>query len=107
MVSAWLRNDVPEGLFRSSQAAQLVISHDAQPRRASKSASRTRNRQVAAARCPASSQICASSRSSGTRAGPAGDAATSAGGQAPAKIEPGLSASNMYLTITAESDIPG
>ena len=57
--------------FHDSQAAQLVISQLAQPRRASKSASRTRNRQVAAARCPASSQICASSGSSGTRGGPA------------------------------------
>ena len=52
--------------FHDSHAAQLVISQLAQPRRASKSPSRTRNRQVAAATCPASSQICASSRSSGT-----------------------------------------
>ena len=41
--------------FHDSHCAQLFISHDAQPRRASKSPSRTRNRQVAAARCPASS----------------------------------------------------
>ena len=81
---------VPEDIwhFHDSHAAQLVISHDAQPRRASKSASRTRNRHVAAARCPASSQICASSRSSGTPDGPAEDAAISAGGEATAKIEP-------------------
>ena len=80
---------------------------DAQPRRASKSASRTRNRHVAAARCPASSQICASTRSSGTRAGSAGDAATSAGGETAAKTEPGLSVSNMHLTLTAGSDKTG
>ena len=61
---------VPEDIwhFHDSHAAQLVISQSAQPRRASKSPSRTRNRHVAAARCPASSQICASSRSSGTEA---------------------------------------
>ena len=55
---------VPEDIwhFHDSHAAQLVISRLAQPRRPSKSPSRTRNRQVAAARCPASSQICASSR---------------------------------------------
>jgi hypothetical protein len=43
---------VPEDIwhFHDSHCAQLFISHDAQPRRASKSASRTRNRQVAAAR---------------------------------------------------------
>ena len=55
--------------FHDSHAAQLVMSQLAQPRRASKSASSTRNRHVAAVRCPASSQICASSRSSGTGAG--------------------------------------
>ena len=76
--------------FHDSHCAQEPISHDAQPRRASKSPSRTRNRHVAAARCPASSQICASSRSSGTRAGPAGDAATSAGGEIAAKMESGV-----------------
>jgi hypothetical protein len=83
---------VPDDIwhFHDSHCAQEPISHDAQPRRASKSPSRTRNRHVAAARCPASSQICASTRSSGTRAGSAGDAATSTGGETAAKIEPGL-----------------
>jgi hypothetical protein len=81
---------VPEDIwhFHDSHCAQEPISHDAQPRRASKSASRTRNRHVVAARCPASSQICASTRSSGTRAGSAGDAAASAGGKTAAEIEP-------------------
>ena len=92
---------VPEDIwhFHDSHCAQLFISQLAQPRRASKSPSRTRNRHVAAARCPASSQICASSRSSGTPAGSAGDAAASAGGETAAKIEPGLSISNMYSTL--------
>jgi hypothetical protein len=91
--------------FHDSHCAQELISHDAQPRRASKSASRTRNRHVAAARCPASSQICASSRSNGTTGGPSGDAATSAGGETEATMELGLSVSNMHLTITAGYDI--
>ena len=98
---------VPEDIwhFHDSHCAQDPISHDAQPRRASKSASRTRNRHVAAARCPASSQICASSRSSGTRAGSAGDAATSAGGETAANTEPRLSESNIHLTLDRRSDI--
>ena len=81
---------VPDDIwhFHDSHCAQEPISQLAQPRRASKSASRTRNRHVAAARCPASSQICASTRSSGTRAGSAGDAATSAGGETAANTEP-------------------
>src|SRR6185369_14574980 len=91
--------------FHDSHCAQEPISHDAQPRRASKSASRTRNRHVAAARCPASSQICASTRSSGTRAGSAGDAATSGGGETSAKTEPGLSESNIHLTLARTSYI--
>src|ERR1700730_11460314 len=90
--------------FHDSRCAQDCISHDAQPRRASKSASRTRNRHVAAARCPASSQICASSRSSGTTGGPSGDAATSDGGRAEAKMELGLSVSNMYSRLARGSD---
>ena len=112
---------VPEDIwhFHDSHAAQLVISQLAQPRRASKSASRTRNRHVAAARCPASSQICASSRSSGTPDAPAGDAAgeaagdaageaaRSADGEATAKTEPDLSISNMHLTITEGYDKTG
>ena len=100
---------VPDDIwhFHDSHCAQEPISHDAQPRRASKSASRTRNRHVAAARCPASSQICASSRSSGTRAGSAGDAATSAGGETAAKMEPDVSLSNMYFTLAAGSDKMG
>ena len=65
-----LSRAVPDDIwhFHDSQAAQLVISQLAQPRRASKSPSSTRNRHVAAARCPASSQISASTRSSGTAA---------------------------------------
>ena len=104
---------MPEDIwhFHDSHAAQLVISQLAQPRRASKSASRTRNRHVAAARCPASSQICASSRSSGTPDAPAadaaGDAARSAGGEATAKTEPDWFVSNMYLTITEGYDKTG
>ena len=101
---------MPEDIwhFHDSHAAQLVISQLAQPRRASKSASRTRNRHVAAARCPASSQICASSRSSGTPGdAPAGDAARSAGGEATAKTEPDWFVSNMYLTITSGYDKTG
>src|SRR5689334_10613382 len=98
---------VPDDIwhFHDSHAAQLLISQDAHPRRASNSASRTRNRHVAAARCPASSQICASTRSSGTRAGSAADAATSAGGETAAKIEPDLSESNIHLTLDFGSDI--
>jgi hypothetical protein len=47
-----------------------------------------------AARCPASSQICASSRPSGT------------GGETGAKPEPGRSLSNMHLTLAPRYDIP-
>jgi hypothetical protein len=85
---------VPEDIwhFHDSHAAQLFISQLAQPRRASKSASRVRNRQVAAVRCPASSQICASSRSSGTRAGPS---------------RTDSFVSNMNLTLAHRSDISG
>src|SRR5262249_46266835 len=71
----------------------------------SKSASRTRNRQVAAARCPASSQICASTRSSGTV--PSADAAAGAaeaGTEGEAQAEAGFSVSNMYLTLAAGAD---
>src|SRR5690348_16641226 len=98
---------VPDDIwhFHDSHCAHEPISQLAQPRRASKSASRTRNRHVAAARCPASSQICASTRSSGTRAGSAGDAATSAGGETAANTEPRLSVSNMYSTLARGSDI--
>ena len=95
------------GTSTTATARRTPSPSDAQPRRASKSPSRTRNRHVAAARCPASSQICASTRSSGTRAGSAGDAATSAGGETAAKIEPGLSVSNMYSTLTPGSDKTG
>src|SRR6185437_15626113 len=100
---------VPDDIwhFHDSHCAHEPISQLAHPRRASKSASRTRNRHVAAARCPASSQICASTRSSGTRAGSAGDAATSAGGETAAKIEPGLSESNIHLTLAPGSDKTG
>src|SRR5439155_16310156 len=73
-------------------------------RRASKSPSRTRNRHVAAARCPASLQICASTRSSGTRAGSAGDAATSADGETAANTEPRPSESNIHFTLALGSD---
>ena len=93
--------------FHDSHCAQEFISQLAQPRRASKSASRTRNRHVAAARCPASSQICASSRSSGTTGASAGDAATSAGRETGAKTEPGLSVSNMYSRLARGSDKTG
>ena len=104
---------VPEDIwhFHDSHAAQLVISQLAQPRRASKSASRTRNRHVAAARCPASSQICASSRSSGTPGGTRRETRreTRRGrrGEATAKTEPDLSISNMHLTITEGYDKTG
>ena len=76
--------------FQDSHSAQLRMSQDAQPRRASKSPSKIRNRQVAAARCPASSQICASSRSSGTALSAAG-------------LE--ILVSNMNLILVAGSDI--
>jgi hypothetical protein len=85
--------------FQDSHCAQLFISHDAQPLRASKSPSRTRNRQVAAARCPASSQICASSRSSGT-VPPAEAAERSAAGSEDL-------VSNINLRLAAGSDIEG
>src|ERR1700761_341414 len=63
---------VPEAIwhFHDSQAAQDGISQSAQPLRASKSATSSRNWQVAAVRCPASSQIRASSRSIGSSDGP-------------------------------------
>src|SRR5438105_4717296 len=95
--------------FHDSHCAQELISQLAQPRRASKSASRTRNRHVATARCPASSQISASTRSSGTAGGPAGDAAAPAGGEteaeaeAEAETEPGPSVSNMYSRLARGS----
>src|SRR5580704_15907246 len=96
---------VPEDIwhFHDSQAAQLVISQVAQPWRASKSPSRTRNWQVAAARCPASSQICASSRSSGTEAGPvsSGLNMVSSGRGSRCRV------SNMNLTLTGRYDNPG
>ena len=99
---------VPDDIwhFHDSHCAQLFISHDAQPRRASKSPSRTRNRHVAAARCPASSQIRASTRSNGTAGGSTGDAAASADGETEEKTEPGLSVSNMYSRLARGSDIP-
>ena len=95
------------GTSTTATAAQLVISQLAQPRRASKSASRTRNRHVAAARCPASSQICASSRSSGTPGGAdrgRGDVGWRRGG---GEDRARLAISNMYLTIAARSDKAG
>ena len=63
---------VPEAIwhFHDSHAAQDGISQSAQPLRASKSATSSRNWQVAAVRCPASSQIRASSRSIGSSDGP-------------------------------------
>ena len=51
--------------FHDSHAAHDGISHDAHPSRLSKSATSSRNRHVAAVRCPASSQIRASRRSNG------------------------------------------
>ena len=51
--------------LHESQAAQEGISQSAHPCRASKSATNIRNWQVAAVRCPASSQIRASRRSIG------------------------------------------
>jgi hypothetical protein len=68
--------------------------------RASKSAISSRNWQVAAVRCPASSQIRASSRSigiSGGQAGPPGVVAT--GGL-------DVAATLMYSILSMESDIP-
>src|SRR5207253_9419275 len=113
---------VPEDSWHchDSHCAQELISQLAQPRRASESASRTRNRHVAAARCPASSHSCASTRSSGTAGGPAGDAAAPADGETEteaeaeaeaeaeteAETEPGPSVSNMYSRLARGSDKP-
>ena len=80
--------------------AQLFISQLRPASARSKSASSTRNRHVAAVRCPASSQICASSRSNGTTAGASGTGMASPGTQ------PGSCISNMYLTIAPGSDNP-
>src|SRR5580704_1579931 len=93
---------VPEAIwhFHDSHAAQDGISQSAQPLRASKSAISSRNWQVAAVRCPASSQIRASSRSigiSGGQAGPPGVVAT--GGL-------DVVATLMYSILWMESDIP-
>ena len=92
---------VPEDIwhFHDSHSAQLFMSQLAQPRRASKSPSSTRNRHVAAARCPASSQICASSRSNGTENGPSSSA----------RVPSGIACrvSNMYLMLARGYDNPG
>jgi len=58
---------VPDAIwhFHDSQAAHDGISHGAHPPRLSKSATSSRNRHVAAVRCPASSQIRASRHSNG------------------------------------------
>ncbi len=97
--------------FHASHAAHEGKSHDAHPPRASKSPTSSKNRQVAAVRCPASSQICASSRSSGTPAGPA--AAGPAGPGLPVALSDSLF--NAYVSLmclilargTDNSPVPG
>jgi hypothetical protein len=104
--------------LHASHAAHEGRSQHAQPRRASNSATSCKNRQVPAARCPASSQIRSSSRSSGRSGSSGSPRPASPGlpgvGAGPAGL-PGIRSSvslNAHVSImcsilASRSDIPG